>query len=1034
MKFSILPSKLPRKPLKALCRRAILSFLIVLPSLSFAQDKAKVSGIVSDISGLRLSGVTISIEGVQQVTTATNKDGVYRITADKNATLVFSMIGYITQKTAVDGKSNIDIKLEPTIANLQEVVVVGYGTQKKISLTSAVATIDKKDLEGRPTPSVVTSLQGQVPGLNVSQSHGQPGFAQTSINIRGISTLSNNPVLVVIDGVATTQSLDDLNANDIESISVLKDASATSIYGARGSGGVLLVTTKTGKNTNGKPTISYDGNLGIQKVTRLPDFVPAPQYVDLVNQAIQNDNPGATPRFDAATIQKYKSGELPSTNWLKLILGEKAYQQQHTLSVSGANDKVSYFLSGALMKQDGLMSNVGYQRKNLRSNIIAKISDKIEIGINSSYVTDRKYQPATYGLGAALGWGYIVPVTEYPYTVSGLPRTFRGGWTPIQSVQGGLQDIKDNTFNNIITAQYHVIPGLDLKGVYSYLYGTVNESTQNKVVTAYYDDGSPAYSAPAAPALTKSNVVVTNPNLILTATYNKAFGKHNLKVLGGYSQEKQSMEYNSLTRGGFLNDQITEIDGGNSDRSLWALSGRGVEWAISSGFGRINYDYDGRYLLEVNGRADGSSRFLNDRVGFFPSVSAGWILSKESFLQNSGTVNFLKMRGSYGSVGNQSALATSGAYADQTNQTTALYPFAALLGTNNYVLNNAQVQTTYYSNIPNADLTWETKTTTNIGLDANLLNSHLSLTLDLYNERTTGIIRTPIVPVSFGAAAPFVNSGIVRNRGYEVVLAYDNKAGQLSYHIGVNFSDNRNKVISLGGTAPTIGNNLLREGNSPNAWFGYQAEGFFQSPQDINNHAQQFNQAKLKPGDIMLKDINGDGLVNASDRIVLGDAQPHYIYGFNGKFNYHNFDLSFVFQGVLKNLSYFGGGIESPFASATGNITKAQLDYWTPQNQNARYPLLRIDQSVNYGALSSWLLYNGAYMRLKNLQIGYTLPKAIADRLKLKGLRLFLTGENLLTITAKSFPKDIDPELGNYGGVGNYPQIRVFSAGLHVGL
>lgn len=1032
MKRKILLIKLLCNCLKVFSCFVLLTGPLFLQSAA-AQDQRSVGGTVTDLAGGVLPGVTVHIEGTTQATAVTDRNGAFKLKAPENATLVFSFIGFITQKTVIDSRSLLHIKLLATVSNLQEVVVVGYGTQKKVSLTSAVSTIGKEDLAGRSSPSVVNSLQGQVPGLNISQSNSQPGYSQTSINIRGISSLSNNPVLVVVDGVPTTQSLDDLNPSDIDNISVLKDASATSIYGARGSGGVILVTTKTGKSITGKPTIVYDGSFGLQKVTRLPDFVPAPQYVDLVNQAIQNDNPGSTPRFDAATIQQYKSGALPSTNWLSLILSKRAYQQQHSLSVSGSTDKVSYFLSASLMDQDGLMPNVGYTRKNLRSNINIRMNDKIEIGLNTSYVTDDKYQPSGYGISAVLGWGYVVPVTEYPYTSTGLPRSFRGGWTPIQPLYGGLQDLQDNTLNNIITAQYHVLPGLDVKGVYSYSYGTVNESSQQKVITAYFDDGTPAYSAPASPELTKSNTVIKNPNLIFTGTYTRSFGKHNIKLLGGYSQESQGIEYNSMSRGGFLNDQIKEIDGGNSDRSLWILSGRGVEWALSSGFGRLNYDYDGKYLLEVNGRADGSSRFLDNRVGFFPSVSAGWLLSRESFLKNSGFINFLKLRGSYGSVGNQSALATGGDYAGQTSQTTALYPFAALLGTSNYVLNNAQFQTTYYSNIANADLTWETKTTENIGLDATMLNSHLSATLDLYNEHTTGIIRSPSVPTSFGAAAPYVNSGIVQNRGYEFALAYTSKAGELSYHIGVNFSDNKNKVLSLGGTPPTIGNNLLQVGYSPNEWFGYQAEGLFQSQQEIDSHAVQFNQLKLKPGDIKLKDVNGDGVVDATDRVPLGDAQPHYIYGFNGKFNYRSFDLSFLFQGVLKNLSYFGAGVESPFASSTGNITQAQLDYWTPENRNARYPLLRIDQSVNYGALSSWLLYNGAYLRLKNLQIGYTLPPTVGARLGLQGLRLFLTGENLLTFTSKSFPKDIDPELGNYGGSGNYPQTMIFSLGLHIG-
>jgi TonB-linked SusC/RagA family outer membrane protein len=963
----------------------------------------------------------------------TKSNGEFSIAGKKGDVLEISNVGYVNQQVTFGGNGSLTISLQLNDGKLGEVVVVGYGTQKKVSLTSAVSTINKKDIENRPTPSLVTSLQGQVPGLNISQGHGQPGYTKTEINIRGISTLSNNPVLIVIDGVPTTLSLNDLNPNDIESLSVLKDASATSIYGARGSGGVVLVTTKIGKNKNGKPTVSYDGNYGIQNVTRLPVFVDAPQYVELVNLALQND--GQPAKFDAAIIAKYKSGELPSTNWLKLILSKKGAQQQHNVSVSGANDQVSYFLSGSIMDQEGLMDNVGYRRKNLRSNISAKLTDKFEIGLNSSFVTDKKWEPFLSGeLGSALGWSYYVPVTEYPYTKDGLPRTYRGGWTPYQVIyQGGLQNLSSNTFSNILTTQYHLLPGLDLQGIFSYLYSINDESTQIKPTTAYWDDGSAAFSYPNTPQLTKANTVVKNPNLILTATYAKSLARHNFKVLAGYSQESQRIDYNSSQRAGFLNNEITQLDGGDNDRSMWGIAGRAVEWGISSAFGRINYDYEGKYLLEANGRLDASSRFLNKRRGFFPSVSAGWVVSNEGFLKGSSIFNLLKLRGSYGSVGNQSALFTEGSYASQTAQTTALYPFAALLGTGTYVLNNSPVLTTFYSNIPNPDITWEVKTTTNVGLDAAFFKSHLTTTVEIYNERTTGIIRQPTVPSTFGAGPPFLNSGEFRNRGYEIALGYNNGNKFLRYSVGINFSDNRNKILSLGGTAPTIGDNPLQEGHSRWEWFGYETEGFFQSQEDIDKHATQFNQARLRIGDLKLKDQNGDGVVNDKDRITLGEAQPHYYYGISARASYKSFDISFLAQGVLQNIKRLGNGLISPFPG-TGNITKSQLDFWTPENQDALFPRLRMDQSVNYGFLSRLLLSNGAYLRLKNVQIGYTLPMSVVQMAHIKNLRIFFTGENLLTWTSKNFPKEADPETPNYASFGNYPQIKVFSAGLHVDL
>lgn len=995
----------------------VIKRTVALPASANLFFSWTLKGTVIDENSHPLPGATIRVKGSSKGAVS-DQDGQFSIEiSNENDSLSVAFIGYETKSVRVGTSRILTVQLVLSgNTSLGEVVVVGYGTQKKVSVTSSVETISSKDIENRAVPSVLNILQGEAAGLNIQQTDANPGYGSTSIDIRGNSTLSSNPVLYIVDGMAVS-NIDYLNPADIASISVLKDASATAIYGARASGGVLLVTTKKGKQ-NTKPTLQYSTMVGFQKAARLPKFVDAPEFVDLYNQAQLNDNPGAQVKFTPDLVQKYKSGELPSTNWLPYILNNQAVQSQHNLSVAGGTDKVDYYVSGGYLNQGGLIKNVDYKRYSTKINVNFQVSKRLKLGINSVLTKEDKEQPS-YGIGNALQWSYIVPVTEYPYTKAGNDRSYRGGSQPNDIMtKGGIQNETDNTINTNFMAEFKILDNLLLNGTYGYNYNSGFVSAFYNKYPLYNDDEQIVVYNNNPNSVYKGNSSTSHPTTLLTLNYDKKLGQHNLKVLLGYSQEEDRYDFNSISRYGFLNNSLDQVDAGSSDPTLTSASGSASAYSIRSFFGRLNYNFSGKYLLEANARYDGTSVFLNKKYGFFPSISAGWIASEEGFFKPlNPIITFLKFRGSYGQVGNQNA--------------SGLYPWANTIAQDKYILNKASVTTTYYNNSPNPDLTWEVKTTANLGIDLTVLKN-LDLTVDLFRDKTTGILRSPNVPSTYGIGAPQQNVGKMQNQGFEINLAYKNHIGNLTYHASVNFSDTRNKILDLGGTGPSYGDNPLIVGQSRWIWYGLQAEGLFQSAADIASHATQ--DPRVQPGDIKFKDVNGDGKITPDDRVLLGQATPHYRYGINLGASYKGFDVSLLAQGVMSNLLRVQGGAQVPFFfNGDGNILQSQLDYWSPANPDARYPILRTDQSINNSQLSSWWLFKASYMRLKNVQLGYTFQNLTVKRIGVSSLRVFVAADNLFVLTSKNFPKSIDPEIANYGDGSNYPQVRNLSIGLNVG-
>ncbi|WP_245129048.1 TonB-dependent receptor [Mucilaginibacter straminoryzae] len=976
---------------------------------------------VVDEKGQPLPGATISLKGTafeKGGISDTNGEFTFQRVPEGNYTLVVTMIGLSRFEKTIQVDANhkeISATLMQMSSSLSEVVVIGYGTQQKANVTSSVATVAGKDIENRAVPSVLNILQGQAAGLNIQQTDANPGYGSTQVDIRGNSTLSNNPVLFIVDGMAVN-GIDYLNPADIESVSILKDASATAIYGARASGGVVLVTTKKGK-LNSKTVIQYNTMFGFQRPARLPKFVDAPQFVDLYNQAQRNDNPSTQVKFTPDLVAKYKSGELPSTNWLPYILDNQALQNQQNLSITGGSKNTDYYVSAGYLDQGGLIKNVDYKRYSTRANVNVQVSKRLKLGINSILTKEDKEQPS-YGIGNALQWSYIVPVTEYPYTKAGHDRSYRGGAQPNDIMtKGGIQNETLNTINTNFLAEFKILDNLVLNGTYGYNYTNSFTSAFYNKYLLYNDDEQIVTYNNNPNSVYKANYSQVHPTALVTLNYTQAFGKHGVKVLAGYSQEQDRYDFNSISRYGFLNNSLDQVDAGSSDPTLTNVSGNATSYAIRSWFGRVNYNYNGKYLLEANARYDGTSVFKNKKYGFFPSASLGWIASEEEFLKPAANIiTFLKLRASVGQVGNQNA--------------SGLYPWANTIAQSTYVLNKAAYTTTYYNNSPNPNLTWEVKTTINLGLDLTLLKN-LDLNVDIFRDKTTGILRSPSVPSTYGIGAPQQNVGKLQNQGFEINLAYRNNIGKLAYKAAVNFSDSRNKILDLGGTGPSYGDNPLIVGQSRWVWYGLQAEGLFQSTQDIASHATQ--DPRNIPGDIKFKDVNGDGKITPDDRVLLGQATPHYRYGVSLSASYKGFDASVLLQGVFSNLLRVSGGAQVPFFfNGDGNILQSQLDYWSPSNPNARYPILRTDQSINNGQFNSWWLFKAAYTRFKNAQLGYTFSNAFVKKLGISSARFFVAGDNLFLITSKNFPKSLDPEIANYGDGSNYPQVRNLSLGLNV--
>ena len=950
-------------------------------------------------------GATVLVKGVS-TGTATDMDGNFTLNVASKAVLVVSSIGYETQEVPVNGRKLINVVLKSDVVALKDVVVVGYGVQKKVNLTGAVSSLSTDELEGKPIANVLEAMQGTTPGLVIQQGTSTPGSVP-SINIRGLNTMNNNDPLVIIDGIEG--SLANLNPADIEQVSILKDASSTAIYGSRASNGVVLVTTKKGKA--GKVEISYDFMYGVQQPTSLPKIADSWVYAELYNEAAVNS--GRSAKFTPEQIAQYRNGG-PNVNWVKELYNRNSPQSSHSVSMTGGNDQLSYMASLGYLDQSSMFKgpDYGYKRYNARLNVSHKVTKNFTLNLTSQFARNDIKEHAYWTewiIEQANRMPPIYPIKNedgsYNYPAgsnsNGLQRLEEGGYR---------QNVNDELLGTI-QAEWEVYKGLKLIGSAG---GRVWNNKLHENRKAF--EGTGDSENKLTEQFYRSKNITTN----LMVTYNTKIGKHSIGGLLGYAYEGFSEKQFSTSR--LTEDSKYDIFVGDLSGDKVSNTGSASDWAIYSGFARATYNYDEKYLLEFNIRNDYSSYFAKgNRSGVFPSFSAGWRISEEKFWSVlKPYVPSLKIRGSWGLVGNNRI----GAY--QYMQTVSVK--------NGISFGDKLAQTAEFASA-NPDLKWETTRMANIGFELGLLNNDLNITFDCFNNRTKDILVNLPVPGLFGNGAPIQNAGKVETRGWELSVNYRLKTGPVVHNFAGNISDSFNEVIDTRGTEIIGGSDvqtIIKEGYPLYSYYAYRSDGFFQNEEECQK-GPHLEGITPKPGDIRYLDKNGDGVIKPDDdRFIVGNDFPRYTFGFTYGLEYKGFDFSMMWQGVGRRNKWMRGeSVEAFHNNNEGPVMDFHQDRWTPNNPDATYPRLTMGaESANNAAKSDFWIQDAKYLRLKNAQIGYTFPQQWMKKLYVKNLRIFASVQNPLTFT--KMKGGWDPEYTGDGSGRAYPVARVYSFGLNV--
>lgn len=976
-----------------------------------AQQKKQITGTIVDQNGEPIIGANVIEKGTTNGT-VTDLDGHFSLQTSSNAILSVTYIGYTEKTIAVQGESKLQITLKEDVEALDEVIVVGYGSVKKGNLTTAVSSVKAEMLENRPLQTVADALQGTVAGLNIVQSS-KPGTA-SSIQLRGATSLNDaGSPLLMVDGVPGEFNY--LNVDDIESVTVLKDAASAAIYGSRAAHGVILVTTKRGKSA--KPTFKYNGYIGVNTPTNMPESVSSAEYARIRNESQRNL--GKADIFTEEDIRKFASGEdlnrYPNTNWFDVMF-KNSISTRHSIAATGGNENVKYYLSGGFDHQTGIIPEINQNVFNVRSNVDVAVTKRFNLSFDMRYILREKDETmGTYdGMGMdgtiidiyKMNPTYLAKYTDgnYAYNSNGIvnPLAFlyeSGNWQ---------NDIHDAS--GIFKISYNFLDNLKLTGLANVNYVFSKDS---KMMRQFHiiDYNSKDNVTLGENSLDENRDYKAYYNLQVLLTYQKQIKNHSIDILAGYQQENEKSDWISAYRDGFPTDLVHVLTGGSQDN--WSNDGNGNHWAIASFLGRINYDYAGKYLLTFNIRSDASSRFAKGhRWATFPSVATAWRITGEEFMNNISFMDDWKIRATWGKTGSSSGL--------------GLYPSYTTIGIGNTVLNNTWIQTGYLQNLGNTELGWETTTMLDFGTDIQLLKNRLGLTFDYYIKNTNNILIGLPVPMEYGFDKPNVNIGKVQNRGWELELHWNDKIGNVNYGIQANLSNNKNEVKDLAGTGPWK-EGYTDVGLPMNSIYGYEALGFFQSEEEIAE--SPFQNVKNKPGDIKYKDQNGDKKIDGDDRIILGDPAPHYLFGLRLNAEWKGFDVSVFFQGIgKKDYIMRGPGVQPLSDSGKGPVFKHQLDYWTEDNRDATYPRIldNVQGSFNYATSDFWKI-NAGYLRMKNLQLGYNFSNSLIKNTGFSNLRVFFSASNLFTID--NFVSGYDPESGS---AYSYPLSRTYSFGLNV--
>jgi TonB-linked SusC/RagA family outer membrane protein len=1018
-----------------------ICILLFLTSAAFAQQVLR--GKVTDSNNQALPGVSIKVKNAPGGTT-TNGQGSYQLTVPDNAVLQFSYVGFALQEVPVAGKTTLNVVLQSDDKALSEVLVVGYGTQKKETVTGSISQVKGADLVKSPQPNLSNALAGRFSGVVINNRGGEPGYDGSSITIRGLATTGSNNVLVVVDGVpGQIGGLERLDPNDIESVSVLKDASAA-IYGNRAANGVILVTTKKGKS--GKPSISYSFNQGFSSPTRLPDMADAATYAQIMNEINYDSNPngGLNQSYTPEQIQKFSDGSdpllYPNTDWTKTVLRDVATQSQHSLSVNGGTDDIKYYMSVGTISQQGLFKNgaTQYKQYNFRSNLEANISKRLKVGLSISGREEDRRFPVT-GAGDLFRSLYRSKPIIAAYYPNGLPTTGIENSNPAVLATDLNGDTKNpnQVLNAILRGSYQIpgVEGLSVDGFFSADKSNEFKKTFNKPYVLY--------NYVAATGLYNPNIVGGNNQKatllesqrresLLTSNiklnFVRRFGKNDINAFVGYEQSKNNLEYFDAQRFNYLSTQLPELSQGGTAATDYLNSGYSSNYTRRSIISRLAYTYDDKYLLEGQLRRDGSSIFAQgNQYGTFPSVSAGWRINKEEWFKNNITFfDELKIRASYGSLGNDNVngfqfydnytLVGNGFVAQTPGGVTTIQPGVAL------------------SKLANPAITWETSKKLDLGINATFLKNFTFEAIYFQQKRSSILTtRNASLPGTSGIVNPYdtanplvpsENIGKVNSNGVETSLGYNHNGAEWRWGVSGNFTYAKSEIVFIDEAAGTL--DYQRQTGRPlNTYLLYNSIGLFRTQAELDAYPHVTG---AKVGDLKYEDFNGDGIINADDmtRSKYGNV-PQITYGFNFNVSYKNFDLSVLFAGQAQVSQYV-----LPEAGSVGNFYSSWADNrFSPTNTSGTYPRVteRASNAISGGAFkNTFWLNNSAFLRLKNVELAYNLKPDFLSKLKISGVRVFASAFNLFTITKV---KDYDPEGSSESGQ-FYPQQRIINLGANV--
>ena len=1025
-----------------------------------AQNGKTVKGVVTDNFG-PVIGANVLVKGTTNGV-ITDVDGKFVLSdVPEDAVLQISFIGYVTQEIKVAGKTEFNVQMSEDAKALEEVVVVGYGSQKKVNLTGSIGKVDSKVLESRPITSTTSALQGTIPNLQITNSSGEPGQS-ASINVRGTTSINGGSPLVLVDGVE--MSLDLVNPNDIENVTVLKDAAASAIYGVRAAFGVVLVTTKNPSKAE-KTSVSYSGNFSFAKPSIMPEFLTSQsQFAEWMNQACINGNVATKYRDDVIAKMKAYEADPKNNPEYEVIDGQLYYYgysdfkekmikdvtptQRHNINITGGSEKTRFYTSVGYLNQEGLykVGDDNYKQLNTRINVENQTTKWMKLGFKALYNYSTQDKPFTYD-GKDV-WKRVI------YT---LPTDFIDAWQKdprypeldkfdgMYSENNAYALLKDGGRNKYdqhdvwltATADFDILKGWKAHVDFNYNLNYKKASAHSKPIKFFDGSFNETYGRTSTNYYQMTNYNTSYYSFNAYTDYEHTFAeKHYLKAMVGFNQELTKYSTFSGKRYDILNDELPSLSLGSGNHEV---SQNGYEWALRGGFFRLNYIYNDRYLFEFNGRYDGTSRFPSDnRFVFLPSFSAAWRISEESFMQGTRDwLDNLKLRASYGILGNQ--MISSSDWSGNTKY----YPYIPFMSnsTSTYWLFGDTYATTINpGNLVSADLTWEKVSTMNFGIDMTFLQQRLDMSFDYYIRTTADMLIKTSYPALLGTTAPPENSAELKTRGWEFTISWRDKIGEnFSYDLGFVLSDSQAEITKYNN--PTGDISTYYEGKKVGDIWGYRVEGLFQSDEEAANWYSQKDIANVQwgAGDIKVKDLNDDGVIDDGigtlddhgDKEVIGNTTPRYQYGITANFTYKNYYLNLFMQGVGKRDFWPGDEAFWPAATQYYNAqTWHVYDSWTPENPGAYLPIARATDSRNRGVYTDRYLQNASYCRMKNITLGWNLPKQWISKINLSNASIYVSGENLFEFTKIKGP--YDPEAAGGNGVMLYPFMRTYSLGINL--